>query len=196
MAEVAAGLVGVAFGRTSGWREDIYHWQPALRRGREYIVIVAGGGSATVIERITGEPLIVSEVEQILTARMDWVDDNKWCQRLATELDLKDVALDLHRRAKVSAAVKVRGPDDPLHDGRLLTVARRSRDFKKLPAVAVHCGDSCLTIFEPGKEARARVSGEVLRSTGPVTRERRRNRAARWLLGRRARCQEVRAVAS
>ncbi len=90
-----------------------------------------------------------------------------WCQRLRDELGLKNVALDLHRQAKVTAAVIVQGPSDPWHDVRLLTVAHRAIDFKHLSAIAVQC-DACRMVFEPGQHARALVDGRVLRSADAV----------------------------
>jgi len=166
--EVAAGLVGVALGPRAPWREDIYEWQPLLARGVEYGVILPGDWSATVIARITGEASTAEEVDELLTRRMDFVDDETWCERLAAELGLTRISLDLRRQATVATGVTVHGPGDPLHDARLLKVARRAIDHKKLTAVAVSCGENCLMVFEPGKRARARVHGGVLRSSEPV----------------------------
>ena len=43
---------------------------------------------------------------------MDFLDDKTWCQRLAAELDLKSVSLDLHRNSPVGTGVSVYGPTD------------------------------------------------------------------------------------
>lgn len=168
MVEVAAGLVGVALGPDTAWRADIYDWQPMLARGVEYGVILPGEWSATVIERITGEPSTADEVDDLLLKRLDFIDNETWCNRLAAELGLQRISLDLHRRATVGTAVSVYGLTDPIRDGRLLTVARRTIDHKKLTAVAVTSGENCLIVFEPGKPARARLSNEVLKSSSPV----------------------------
>jgi len=166
--EVAAGLVYLALGPKTGWQDDIYDWQPALRRGVEYGVVLSGSLSAAVVERATADAIDQDGVAQLLGQRVDWVDDKTWCQRLNDELDLKSVILDLHRQAKVSAAVIVQGPSEPLHDVRLLTVARRAIDFKHLSAIAVQCGDACTMVFEPGQHARALVDGRVLQSADVV----------------------------
>ncbi len=168
MVEVAAGLVAIALAPGAQWRDDIYDWQPVLGRGVEYGVILPGDWSEVVVERITGEPTAAGAVDELLSRRLDFVDDETWCKRLAAELDFKSISLDLHRDSPVGTGVSVYGPSDGLHDGRLLTVARRAIDHKKLTAVAVKCGDHCLMIFEPGKHARAKVRRGVLRSSEPI----------------------------
>lgn len=97
-----------------------------------------------------------------------FIDDETWCARLAAELEFKRIELDLHRQATVGTSVSVYGATDPLHDGRLLTVARRAIDHKKLTAVAIKCGDTCTMIFEPGQRARARVCGRIIQSAEPT----------------------------
>jgi hypothetical protein len=151
----------------SSWRGDIYDWQPILRRAFEFEVIEAGQGSVLTINRITGELMTCSEIDTLLRQRMQWVDDDTWCERLAEELDLGSVTLDLHRNARIRAAIEVRGINDPLGDGRLLTVARRTVEFKQLPAVLV-IADGARIVFEPGQEARALVDGVDQHSAKPV----------------------------
>ena len=165
--EVAAGLAAAAL--ESGWQHDIYDWQPVLRRGLEFDVLVPGQGSAQVVEWISGAPTAPADIAALLAQRIDWVDDQTWCERLADELGLESVSLDLHRNATVRAAAKVRGAGDPLHDVRLLAVARRALEFKHLPAIAVLCGRGAVLIFEPGKHARALIGGATSRSAEPVT---------------------------
>jgi hypothetical protein len=166
-AEAAAGMVASALGPGTPWREEIYDWQPILRRGIAHRVLVAGDWSATVVEWLTDETTTSSKVHELLLKRLNYIDDRTWCARLAAELELKSIEIDLHRQAKVTSAISVQGPTDPLHDGRLLTVARRVIDHKGLIAVAIMCGDITM-VFEPGKQARALVSGNTLRSCGPT----------------------------
>lgn len=167
MVEVAAGLVAAALAAGTPWPDEIYEWQPVLARGIEYGAILPGDWSATVVERITGEPTTSRDVDEVLSRRLNFIDDETWCARLAAELELKRIELDLHRQATVGTSVSVYGATDPLHDGRLLTLARRVIDHKKLTAVAIKC-DACTIVFEPGKYARARVSGGTYRSRGPI----------------------------
>lgn len=166
-AEAAAGMVASALGPGTPWSGEIYDWQPILRRGIALGAILASDRSATVVEWLTGETTTSSDVDELLMKRLNYIDDKTWCARLAAELELNRIELELHRQAKVGTAVSVYGPTNPLHDGRLLTVARRVIDHKSLTAVAIKCGDTTM-VFEPGKRARALVSGNTLRSSGPT----------------------------
>lgn len=164
--EAAAGLACVAM--ESSWKHDIYHWQPVLERGLRLDVLLLGEASIQVFERLSGKLVGVNDLAALLDKRIRWVDDDNWCRRLAEELELESLSLDLHRQAKVRAAVTVHGAGDPLRDQRLLTVARRALEFKSLPAIAVLCGGDVL-VFEPGQGARARVGGKSVKASTPLT---------------------------
>jgi hypothetical protein len=110
-AGVAAGLVAVAL--ESGWRHDIYDWQPVLQRGVELAVILPDEWSDLVVKRIDQGATAADGIDALLDERMHWVDDETWCDRLAAELDLEGVALDLRRQATVRAGVRVRGAGNP-----------------------------------------------------------------------------------
>ena len=169
--ELAAGLAAVAL--QSGWRHNVYDWQPVLRRGLQFEVLAPGEWSTRVMGRVGGQPLGASAIATLLQKRIDWVDDETWCKRLAAELELESISLDLYRQATVRAAVNVQGAGDPLGDVRLLTVARRAVEFKGLPAVAVLCGAGAVLIFEPDTNgARALVGGATFHASTPVTGER------------------------
>jgi hypothetical protein len=168
--EIGAGLVATAF--SSSWRSDIYDWQPVVRRALELEAIAVGQWSTLTVERLAPGTLDAGGIQALLEERIAWVDEDTWCKRLAGELELDRIALDLRRNATVRAAVHVKGVTDPLGDGRLLTVARRTLEFKHLPAIAVICEGAGTLIFEPGKRARALLGGHPVRSTQPVTAER------------------------
>jgi hypothetical protein len=163
--ELGSGLATVAL--ESNWRTDIYDWQPVLQRAIDLDVILPGDWSVRIVERISGKRMNVGQVQDLFKERIAFVDDDTWCQRVAAELGLERITLDLHRQATVRSAVKVDGAGDPLRDVRLLSVARRFLDFKKLPAVAIMSGAGSVMIFEPGVSARAMVAGEPGR-TSPV----------------------------
>jgi hypothetical protein len=167
MAEVAAGLVAAALD-VRGWRTVVYDWQSVLRRAIETGVLTVGEWSAAVCSRLTGQATTENALTDLLLDRSDYIDDATWCERLASELDLRDIALDLRRGSTtVNTGVNVYGAGDTLRDGRLLTVARRALDYKGVPAIAVRSGDDVL-IVEPGKRARGRVSGVRWDSSAPV----------------------------
>ncbi len=166
--ELGAGLTAAAM--SSGWRTEIYEWQPVLRRAIEMDVILVGDWSVRVLERLRGKGLAPADISELFDDRIAYVDDETWCERLAKELELGRISMDLHRRAKVRSAVMVEGAGDPLTDVRLLSVARRFLDFKKVPAVAVIPDEGTILILEPEKSARAMVAHRLAGSSGkPVS---------------------------
>lgn len=168
--EAGCGLTAAAL--RSEWRAEIYNLQPVLRRALDLDVLISGERSVQVHQRLTGELLGTGEISDLLGERIRFVDNDTWCKRLAEELGLQSIALDLNRNATVRAAVTVRGSTNPLEDVRLLTVARRFLDFKHLPAVALFSGtERDVLIFEPGQPARAMVGGVPHRSSQPVSPE-------------------------
>jgi hypothetical protein len=164
--ELGAGLAAVAM--DSHWRGSVYEWQPVLRQGLDLDVLLPGEWSVRVIQRLLGKNVGVVRIQALLRERIEFVDDETWCRRLATELGLETISLDLHRAAKVRSWVFVQGAGDPLADTRLLSVARRFLEFKDVPAVAVKADGGNVMIFEPGAPARALIGGVSRRSSATV----------------------------
>ena len=164
--EIGAGLACLAIA-VPGWQDDIYDWQPALQRGIENGVLLPGPLSTSVIEHLTDDTVTVAEIEEFLINRAGWADDATWCKRLAAELGLDFIALDRFSPPAVPIVAMVRESPDPLHDNRLLTIARRVVDFKHVNAVAVRSGTATF-VFEPGKYARALVDGRTYQTAEPV----------------------------
>lgn len=159
--EITAGLVYAAI-EPSGWPDDIYDWQPCLARGIEYGVVLPGPLSESVVTHLDDDVASKDEIGELLAQRLDWVDDKTWCKRLAAELDLQSLRLQA-RNSMVRLGVVVVGSADPLHDTRLLTVARRALAFKRESAIALSA-DRDAFVFEPGARARALVAGVAIRS--------------------------------
>lgn len=164
--EIAAGLTYVLL-VDHGWREDIYDWQPTLQRGVKFGVVLPGALSESVILHLTGDIVRADAIDDLLTRRIDWVDEATWCKRLAAELDLSSVVLERFNSPKVPVRANVEGSFDPLHDTRLLTVARRVVDFKQIEAVAVRAARDTF-VFEPGAHARALVGGKKYTTDAPM----------------------------
>lgn len=164
--EIAASLVYVALA-APGWRDDIYDWQPVLRRGIELGVALPGSLSGPAVLHLTGETAEDAAIDELLALRVDWVDEATWCERLTAELDLPSLRLERFNPPKVPIVAKVNRLAEPAGDTRLLTVARRVLDFKRLQAVAVRVGDDTF-VFEPGAYARARISGRIYKTDDTV----------------------------
>jgi hypothetical protein len=166
--EAGAGLAAAAL--QTSWRGDIYDWQPVLRRALDLEVLLSGENAVRVHQRLTGQLLSPLEIDDLLRERLRFVDDGTWCKRIAEELELEKITLDLHRNATVRSAIIVVGSHDPLHDSRLLTLARRFLDFKRVSAVALFSGQDVM-IFEPGAPARAMIGGVRYSSSRAVDSE-------------------------
>ena len=92
-------------------RHDIYDWQPVLRRGAELQVVMPDEWSELLLAHIA--PEACGKLDDLLEHRMHFIDDVTWSQRLAAELELDEIRLDLRRRATVKAGVHVRGGKIP-----------------------------------------------------------------------------------
>ena len=164
--EIAAGLAYVAL-TASGWREDIYDWQPALARGVELGVVLPGALSESVVLHLTGATVEEKAIDEVLANRLDWVDEATWCKRLARELELVSVVLERFSNPRVQVVAQVRGSLDPMHDTRLLTIARRVLAFRHIQAVAIRVGQDTF-VFQPGAYANAVVAGQRYKTSAPI----------------------------
>jgi hypothetical protein len=165
--EIAAGLAHVALS-SPGWGADIYDWQPSLARAIEFGVALPGPLSTSTVLHITGTEVTVEEIDELLTGRVTWVDEETWCKRLAAELGLAGLRFERFNPPRIPVIAVVAGAIDPLHDTRLLTVARRAQNFLDAEAIAVGAGDDRF-IFEPNGRARARVDTHPHQSDACVT---------------------------
>jgi hypothetical protein len=165
--ELAAGLAAVAL--NSHWRGAIYDWQPLLRRGLDLDVLLPGEWSVRVVKRLLGKDVDVDWIYDLLRQRIEFVDEDTWCERVAAEFRFDSVSLDLHRAAKVRSWIFVGGVDDPLNDRRLLSIIRLFFAFKEVPAVALDTGGKNVMIFEPGSPPRALIAGASHHSREKVT---------------------------
>jgi hypothetical protein len=164
--QLAAGLAAVNL--DSHWRGSIYDWQPVLRRGLDLDVLLPGEWSVRVVKRLLGKDVDVDWIYDLLRQRLEFVDEDTWCQRVAAELGFDSVSLDLHRAAKVRSWIFIGGIDDPVNDTRLLSLTRLFFAFKDVPAVALNTGGRNVMIFEPGSPARALIDDVSHRSREEV----------------------------
>src|SRR5439155_17717678 len=92
--EWAAALAYLALRPRMPWAEIVYDWQPYLRRGLiDTNVMVVGPRTVELVERVLDEESEQSEIEDVLLARAEYIDEEKWCEGLAQALGLKRVAL-------------------------------------------------------------------------------------------------------
>lgn len=133
-AEIAAGLAFVALSVT-GWHAEIYDWQPTLVRGVDLGVILPGELGVLVAAHLANHAIDKKTIDDVLTNRLSWIDEPTWCKRLATELALQSIRLEPFSNPRVPLLARLVGVSEFLYDPRILTVARRAIDFKKVKAV-------------------------------------------------------------
>jgi hypothetical protein len=165
--QLAAGLATVVL--DSYWRGSIYDWQPVLRRGLDLDVLLPGEWSVRVVKRLLGKDVDVDWIYDLLRQRIEFIDEDTWCQQVAEDLGFDSISLDLRRAAKVRSWIFVGGIDDPLNDTRLLSLTRLFFVFKDVPAVALDTGGKNVMIFEPGSPARALINDVSHHSREEVT---------------------------
>ena len=171
--QLAAGLAYVALHKDMPWTEYVYDWQPFLKRGIEAELFTAGSLSADLFAALVNEePPTPGAIEDLLIHRAEWVDDATWGKRMASELDLRTVALAPHAGYKnVKLVVNVEGMTNAGRDRRTVTLARRAMDFKRSDHVLIAAGAERI-LLRLGEYALARVDGETRRSVQPIDGER------------------------
>ena len=85
----AAGIAYLALRPERPWKSIVYDWQPYLRAGLiDTNVMVIGDWSAVLVGRVLGRDVAVIEIEDVLLARAEYLDQEKWCENLAVKLGL------------------------------------------------------------------------------------------------------------
>lgn len=74
-AELGAALAFCGLRPLARWRERVFDWQLALEDGIEWGVLAAGQGSAELVERIVGERISPSDIDDRLLWAADYIDD-------------------------------------------------------------------------------------------------------------------------
>jgi hypothetical protein len=172
----AAGLAYLALRPHTPWAEIVYDWQPYLRRGLiDTDVLVVGERTVELVDHVLGEEHAQREIEDILLARAEYIDEEKWCQGLADALELEHVALYHSGNEFVPVRIRLDGVDDPLTDSRVVEAAVNAMRFRKLDAIGIEVGDT-VAVLRPGKPPVARVGspsgGHMIKSQVVITRER------------------------
>lgn len=174
--EWAAALIYLALRPHTPWAEIVYDWQPYLRRGLiDSNVMVVGERTVELLERVLNEEHEQRKIEDVLLARAEYLDEEKWCAGLAEALGLRRVALRNVDNASVPVRIHIDGVDDPLTDPRVVEAALNAMRFRKLQAIGIEAGD-CVAVLRPGHPPVARVGGvtggKTIKSTVVITGER------------------------
>lgn len=171
----AAGLAYLALCPERLWKSIVYDWQPYLRAGLiDTDVMVTGGWSALLVSRVLARDVTVEEIDDVLLARADYLDEEKWCENLAVTLGLKRISIKQVHNAVVPLRIVIDGIDQPLTDPKVLAAAMEAMRFRKATAIGIEAG-GCVAVLRPGQRAAAKLAsdgGTMVRSDVIITIER------------------------
>ncbi|WP_028061001.1 phospholipase D-like domain-containing protein [Candidatus Solirubrobacter pratensis] len=176
VSEWAAALAYLALRPHRPWKSIVYEWQPYLRRGLiDSNVMSVGERTGELVGRVLGEEHDQREIEDVLLARAEYLDEEKWCEGLAETLGLRRVALRNIGNEHVPLRIIIDGIKDPLADPRVVEAALNAMRFRKTEAIGIEAGD-CVAVLRPGHPAVARMGsmagGTRLKSTVVITADR------------------------
>jgi hypothetical protein len=168
-AQVAAALTCCAFQPGARWVDYVFAWQPSLIMGLEDGLIAGGPGAARLVASISGKPCSEKEIDERLYAAAFYENDQHWCDALREELGLSSVAFSKETMAQsVGAHLRVDGFDDPLHDPRLVILARRLLTYRRAGYVVVSFPQGRLSA-KLGEQIYIRFGTNTLESEQPLT---------------------------
>jgi hypothetical protein len=173
--EWAAGLAYLVLRPQRPWRSVVYEWQPYLRAGlMDSDAMAVGQRTIEMVTRVIGKEVAAREIEDVLLARAEYLDEDRWCQNLARQLDVPHIALRTFNNPNVPLRINIGGVTDPLTDPRVLEAAMQAMRFRKMPAIGIEAG-GWLVLVRPGRPAIARhghVDGPRVQSDKVVTEDR------------------------
>ena len=107
-----------------GRRERIVEWQPIMRAVLDWGLLEVDDDTAEYLAA-TGRPVSADQVETDLLEALEFIDDDLWCSKTASELGLTNLGLKAVAHGhRTSIRLFVGGVQDPLNDPRLPVLVR------------------------------------------------------------------------
>jgi hypothetical protein len=172
--EWAAALAYLALRPQRPWKSIVYDWQPYLRTGLiDTPVMVVGDRTVELVDRVLAQTISARHIEDVLMARAEYLDVERWCTNLAQAVGLPRLALKQINNPSVPLRVVIDGVDDPLTDPRVIEVGMHAMRFRKTDAIGIEAG-GCIAVLRPGHAPVARLPGHAsaLKSSVVITTER------------------------
>jgi hypothetical protein len=158
------------------WKDVVYDWQPYLNKALiDTDVMIVGDQTAALASRVTGHKVPVKEIEDVLIARTDYLDEEKWCENLARALRLPRIELKVIDNKFVPLRISLKGVTEPLTDPRVVEAAMQAMKFRRVEAIGIEAG-GCTAVLRPGDRAWVKIgtgsSAATLSSSVIITAER------------------------
>jgi HKD family nuclease len=154
-------------------RERTIAWQPYLRAAFDRGLINDAPDVAAYLTSAMGTSISTERVADDLLRSLDFIDDELWCARMATDLGLGQVELTAPSAAqRIALRLGVSGIDQPLLDARLPRLIVAARHYRHTDAIAVHSLEhSWRLVVDPTEPAAYRDgdSGDLSEAEGLFT---------------------------
>lgn len=119
-------------------RERVIGFQPVLTAALDHNLLDPTHGTARYLSAILGHAIALGQIEGEFLSALDYIDDELWCARTATELGLDQLTLQAPPgAAQIQVRLDVRGITDPLRDPRLPRLIAAVRHYRRCNGVAV-----------------------------------------------------------
>ena len=147
----------------------VYDWQSQLRTGLiDTDVMVVDQRTVNLVQRVLGHEVTQHEIEDVLLARAEYLDEEKWCENLAEVLELPHITLRMIDNRFVPLRITIDGVTEPLTDPRVLQAAMQAMRFRRATAIGIEAG-GCIAVLRPGHPTVARI--DTSHSAAPVRSE-------------------------
>ncbi|HEX3959491.1 MAG TPA: hypothetical protein VHZ03_23145 [Trebonia sp.] len=193
--EWAAGLAYLALRPDRPWKEIVYDWQPYLHEGLiSTDTMAVGDQTIALVGHILARDVTIRDIEDVLIGRMDYLDEEKWCQNLAHALGLSRITLKMIDNKFVPLRISLRGAVDALSDPRVVEAAMQAMRFRKVAAIGIEVNGYTI-VLQPGHHAWVKtgtgsnastLSSEVLITAERLAAVERQGGALSELLGSKA----------
>jgi hypothetical protein len=158
--EIVAALCWLAV--RSEDRTAILRWQPVLKRALEHRLLEPTATTARFLSAVAHASIVTGAIEERLLACIEFIDDDLWCERTSSEMDLDRLRLEpVSHGQQVGVRLLVQGVTDPLNDPRLPQLIVAARRYRRCDGVAIFSEDSGWRITATTGESAAFIRGEA-----------------------------------
>jgi HKD family nuclease len=149
LAETVSALCWIALRQKS--RHIMIAWQPVLNAALQHGLLEPTDETARFVGKVSHTSLTRSDVEGDLLRCVEFIDDDMWCERTMSELNL--TGLEIHDGSEiVSVRLVVRGINKPLNDPRIPELITAARRYRRCEDVAIFSEDAGWRLaFRPGE---------------------------------------------
>jgi hypothetical protein len=159
LAETVAALSWLTVRRRD--RDRTIAWQPVLSAALEHGLLEPTEETARFVSHVVHATVERGVVEDDLLRRIEFIDDDLWCERTRNELDLDALRLDVGSAGQaVTVRLRIKGIANPLTDPRVPQVIVATRRYRRCDGIATFSDDEgWRLVVETGQPARYLAAG-------------------------------------